>query len=47
MIYYEPKKVDNHFYVLVRNPKPNANYFKEGFEIVQWMWSKVKAKFFS
>lgn len=47
MIYYEPKKVDKHFYVLVRNPKPNANYFKEGFEIVQWMWSKVKAKFFS
>lgn len=47
MIYYEPKKVDNHFYVLVRDPKPNANYFKEGFEIVEWMWSKVKAKFFT
>ena len=47
VVYYAPKKIDNHFYVLVRDPKPDANYFKEGFEIVEWGWQKVKAKFFS
>ena len=46
-VYYTPKKIDSHFFVLVRDPKPNADYFKEGFDIVQWVWGKVKSKYFT
>ena len=41
MHYYTPKAVDSRFYVLVRNPNHDANYFKQGFDIVKMAFEKI------
>lgn len=46
-VYYSPKKIDDHFFVLVKNPDPDANYFKEGFDILKWGFEKISEKLHS
>ena len=41
--YYSPKPVDSRFYVLVRNPNHDANYIRQGFEIVKMAYEKIKS----
>lgn len=44
VVYYSPQKIDERFYVLVRNPNPEANYVKEGFDFLKWGFEKVEEK---
>ena len=41
--YYSPKAVDSRFYVLVRNPNHDANYLKQGFDIVKMAYEKIRS----